>query len=115
MIYDFLGKPRCIKSALRRAEAEQDNLRLSMYPSAVRYDTDKVQSSPVDPMPRYAEKMDELQTRIKRLWLQLNDAQDDIIDKMLKNKDKKKLKGLERQKGYNRYRGTIIGRISKLK
>ena len=38
-----------------------------------------------------------------------------IIDKMLKNKDKKKLKGLERQKGYNRYRGTIIGRISKLK
>lgn len=84
MIYDFLSRPRFIKSEIRRAEAEQDNLRLSMYPSAVRYDTDKVQSSPVDPMPRYAEKMDELQTRIKRLWLQLNDAQDDIIDKMLK-------------------------------
>ena len=55
-----------------------------MYPSAVRYDTDKVQSTPVDPMPRYAEKMDELQTRINKLWIQLNDAQDDIIDKMLK-------------------------------
>ena len=84
MIYDFLCRPRLIKSEIRRAEAEQDNLRLSMYPSAVRYDSDKVQSSPIDPMPRYAEKMDELQTRIKRLWLQLNDAQDDIIDKMLK-------------------------------
>jgi len=84
MIYDFLNRPRCIKSAIRRAEAEQENLRLSMYPSAVRYDTDKVQSTPVDPMPRYAEKMDELQTRINKLWIQLNDAQDDIIDKMLK-------------------------------
>ena len=51
MVYDFLCKPRNIKSEIRRAEAERENLRLRMYPSAVRYDTDKVQSSPVDPMP----------------------------------------------------------------
>lgn len=83
MVYDFLCKPRNIKSEIRRAEAERENLRLRMYPSAVRYDTDKVQSSPVDQMPEYAEKLDELETRIKNLWLQLNEVQDDVITKML--------------------------------
>ena len=49
MVYDFLCKPRNIKSEIRRAEAERENLRLRMYPSAVRYDTDKVQAGKIAP------------------------------------------------------------------
>ena len=38
-----------------------------------------------------------------------------IIEQMLKNKDQKKLKGLEWWKGDDRYRGTLMGRMSNLK
>ena len=80
MIYDFLNKPRYIKAQILIAEKDLADLRLSMYPSAVRYDTDKVMSSPTDPMPRYAERVDELQRRIKDLQHKYLDARDDIAN-----------------------------------
>ena len=80
MIYDFLNRPRYIKSQIVIAEKNLEDLRLSMYPSAIRYDRDKVQSSPSDPMPRYAEKVDELQTQIKKLQLEYLEARDAITN-----------------------------------
>ena len=80
MIYDFLNEPRRIKSQIVVAEKDLADLRLSMYPSAVRYDTDKVQSSPTDPMARYAERVDELQRRIKQLQIQYLEARDEIAN-----------------------------------
>jgi RNA polymerase sigma factor (sigma-70 family) len=80
MIYDFLNRPRHIKSQITIAEKNLEDLRLSMYPSAIRYDRDKVQSSPSDPMPRYAEKVDELQTQIKKLQLEYLEARDAITN-----------------------------------
>ena len=80
MIYDFLNEPRRIKSQIVIAEKDLADLRLSMYPSAVRYDTDKVQSSPSDPMPRYAERVDELQRRIKQLQIKYLEARDEIAN-----------------------------------
>ena len=80
MIYDFLNRPRRIKAQILIAEKDLADLRLSMYPSAVRYDTDKVQSSPSDPMPRYAERVDDLQRRIKELQHKYLDASDDIAN-----------------------------------
>lgn len=78
MIYDFLYTPRNILTRIRAKQSELEGLRLSMYPSAVRYDKDKVISSPSDPMPRYAERFDELQTTIKQLQTQYMEAQDAI-------------------------------------
>lgn len=83
MIYDFLYRPRKILTQLRSAKSELEGLRLSMLPSAIRYDTDKVQSSPRDLMPEYAEKIDDLQNRIKELTNQYVTAQDAITDKAI--------------------------------
>lgn len=83
MIYDFLYKPRNILTQLRSAKSELEGLRLSMLPSAIRYDIDKVISSPVDPMPKYAERIDELQRKIKELTDQYVKAQDAITDKAI--------------------------------
>jgi len=83
MIYDFLYRPRNILTQLRSAKSELEGLRLSMLPSAIRYDTDKVMSSPSDPMPEYGARIDELQTRIRELTAQYVKAQDAITDKAL--------------------------------
>lgn len=79
-IFKFLNRPRYISVQLRMAEAELDGLRYSAYPSAIRYDTDRVITSPHDPMPAYAAKVDEIQTRIKGLTEALVEAQDAIVD-----------------------------------
>jgi len=80
MMYEYLGRPRSILTRLRSAQARLEGLRQSMYPSAIRYDTDKVISSPSDPMPEYAEKFDELQDTIKQLQQEYWKAMDDVTD-----------------------------------
>lgn len=85
MIYDFLNRPRNILTEIRREEARLKGLRLSMYPSAIRYDADKVQSSPSgDMMPRYAAEVDDIQDRIKQLRKEYVEAMDDITDLAIK-------------------------------
>ena len=83
-VFDFLMKPRRILTQIRRAEAELEGLRLSLYPSAIRYDTDKVISSPSDPMPQFAARVDEIQERLKKLRLDYINAQDDICKATLR-------------------------------
>ena len=80
MIYDFLDKPRNILKRLRYEQNRLEGLRQSLYPSAIRYDTDKVISSPSDPMPEYAGKVEELQQTIAKLQREYWQAMDDIAD-----------------------------------
>ena len=50
---------------------KESDLTLSMLPGAIRYDKDKVESSPEDPMLKFAERLSEIETikkeRIKKL------------------------------------------------
>ena len=57
---------------------------MDLLPSGIRYDTDRVVSSPSDPMPRYAAEVDELQDSLKALMREYSKAQDDICSAVLK-------------------------------
>lgn len=80
----FLDRPKNLLSEIRRVQSRIEGLRLSMYPSGIRYDTDRVMSSPSDPMPRYAAEVDELQDSLKALMREYSNAQDDICSAVLK-------------------------------
>lgn len=46
---------------------------LALLPSAIRYDQDKVQSSPSDPMIRMAEKVEKYEAELQKRLIQLTD------------------------------------------
>lgn len=82
MIYDFLNKPRNILTEIWCEEARMEGLRYSMYPSAIRYDVDKVQTSPSgDLLPRYAAEIDGIQDHIKQLQIAYKKALDEITER----------------------------------
>ena len=78
-VYKALIRPRQIRTQIRMAEAEIEGLRLSMLPSAIRYDKDKIQASPDDPMTQFAVRLDELERKIEKLQGEYLDAQDQVI------------------------------------
>lgn len=66
-VYQLLNRPRWTKSRIRTLQTQIEDLRLMMLPSAIRYDTDPVQTSPEDPMLKYAEKLLDLEAEVRRL------------------------------------------------
>jgi hypothetical protein len=64
---EFLTRPRQINKEIRRQETIADEIRHSLEPQAIRYDRDKVQTSPVDPVPNMIARLDEKLTEIERL------------------------------------------------
>ena len=78
-VYKLLTKPRKIRGQIKKAEAEMEGLKLSMLPGAIRYDKDKVQASPQDPMAQYAVRLDELERKIGDLQTEYLEAQDDVV------------------------------------
>jgi len=78
-VYKLLTKPRKIRGQIKKAEAEMEGLKLSMLPGAIRYDKDKVQSSPQDPMAQYAVRLDELERKIEDLQTEYLNAQDEVV------------------------------------
>ena len=74
-VYKALTKPKRIRAQIRKAEAEMEGLKLSMLPGAIRYDKDKVQLSPEDPMAKYVVRLDELERKIASLQMDYLDAQ----------------------------------------
>lgn len=79
-LYQILNRPREIKREVRRINERIEDCRIMMLPSAIRYDTDKIVSSPSDPMLKFAEKLDELETQHKKLLDEYVDARDVLID-----------------------------------
>ena len=75
----LLTKPRKIRGQIKKAEAEMEGLKLSMLPGAIRYDKDKVQASPQDPMAQYAVGMDELERTIEDVQTEYLNAQDEVV------------------------------------
>lgn len=78
-VYKLLTKPRKIRGQIKKAEAEMEGLKLSMLPGAIRYDKDKVQASPQDPMAQYAVRLDELERKIEDLQTEYLNAQDEVV------------------------------------
>lgn len=48
--YDFLMQIRRKEIIIRRKETQRDELRACLLPAAIRYDRDRVQSTPTDKM-----------------------------------------------------------------
>ena len=65
--YDFLMQVRRKEIIIRRKEMQRDELRACLLPGAVRYDKDRVQSSPTDTMADVLARVDELDHEIEQL------------------------------------------------
>lgn len=60
---------------------KESDLTLSMLPGAIRYDKDKVESSPEDPMLKFAERLSEIETMRKERAKKL--AEDDYTAQLI--------------------------------
>jgi len=65
--YDFLMQIRRKEIIIRRKEMQRDELRACLLPGAVRYDKDRVQTSPTDTMADVMARVDELDREIEQL------------------------------------------------
>lgn len=59
----FLQAPRALQRKCKNIEMQLDTLRRSMEPQGIRYDKDRVQITPSDPMLAYIEHLEELQQK----------------------------------------------------
>ncbi len=78
--YIFLNSARVLHWEYLRLKAKHDELESCLLPAAIRYDKDKVQSSPEDPMCRIVSEIDELEKKMKHV-LALKFKQIEKIDK----------------------------------
>jgi len=65
--YDFLNSARVIHWQWLRAKAKHDELESCLLPAAIRYDKDKVQTSPEDKMSEICAEIAELQKLMNSL------------------------------------------------
>ena len=66
-LYMFLNRPRWTKTSIATKKEQIADLHRMMLPGAVRYDTVSVQTSPDDPMAKFAEKLFDLEEDLKKL------------------------------------------------
>ena len=66
-MYDYLGSIRKIDSKIVRLQLQHDELESCLLPKAITYDSDKVQTSPDDPMSRIASEVLDLEKEIQML------------------------------------------------
>ena len=79
-VYEFLARPRHIKSQIRKKETELYGLRMSVLPGGIDYSQDKVQTSPSsDQMAKYAARIDDIMHDIERLQDEYAEAIEDIM------------------------------------
>ena len=80
--YIFLNSVRVLHWEYLRLKAKHDELESCLLPAAIRYDKDKVQTSPEDPMCKIISEILELEKEMKRV--QLNKSiQIEKIDKAI--------------------------------
>lgn len=65
--YDYLMRIRKTEYAIKRKQLRCEELRSCLLPGAIRYDLDKVQTSPRDKIPEIMAKVDELEHQIEVL------------------------------------------------
>lgn len=89
--YDFLMQIRRKEIIIRRKEMQRDELRACLVPGAIRYDRDRVQSTPTDKMADVIARVDELDREIEQLKLEKAQAIieiSDVIEKLDNDKEK---------------------------
>ena len=64
---NFLLQVRTIDAEIRRQESIVEEIRHSLEPQAIRYDKDKVQSTPEDPMAQMMVRLDAKREKIEQL------------------------------------------------
>lgn len=67
--YEFLNSARVLHWQWLRLKAKHDELESCLLPAAIRYDKDKVQASPEDPMCKIVTEVMELEKEMKRIQL----------------------------------------------
>ena len=67
--YEFLNSARVLHWQWLRLKAKHDELESCLLPAAIRYDKDKVQSSPEDPMSKIVAEVMELEKEMKQIQL----------------------------------------------
>lgn len=65
--YEYLGRLRSLEQQIRRLVLQRDELQSCLLPKAIRYDLDKVQSSPDDVMGEIAAMVGDLDREIQKL------------------------------------------------
>ena len=65
--YDYLMRIRKTEYAIKRKQLRCKELRSCLLPGGIRYDLDKVQTSPRDKLPEIMAKVDELERQIENL------------------------------------------------
>ncbi len=65
--YIFLNSVRVLHLEWLRLKAKHDELESCLLPAAIRYDKDKVQTSPSDPMSKIVSEVMELESEMKRV------------------------------------------------
>lgn len=85
--YDFLMQVRRTEITIRRKQSQQAELRACLLPGAIRYDRDKVQTTPKDTMADVLARVDELEHEIEELKrekatliIQISDAIEQLTD-----------------------------------
>ena len=68
-VYDFLNSARVLHWRWLRLKAKHDELESCLLPAAIRYDKDKVQTSPDDPMSRIVAEISELEREMNQVQL----------------------------------------------
>lgn len=65
--YVFLNSARVLHYQYLRLKAKRDELESCLLPAAIRYDKDKVQRSPEDPMSKIISEINELENEMARV------------------------------------------------
>lgn len=78
-LHTMLAKPGRIRARIREEELRKERLYYSLLPSGIRYDAEKVKSSPRDPMPAYIAEAEEIDELIRSLKDMLREAENEII------------------------------------
>ena len=82
-LYAALNKPKWIRQDIENLESELNAYTETMKLSGIRYDSDKVKTSPKDYMPEYAARVDSMQSKIKEKqqeYLKAHDAVRELAD-----------------------------------
>lgn len=66
-VYQLLDAPRRTRYQIKQLEAKRQAVEYAMMPGGIRYDKDKVQTSPSDQMPERAAELDEIDRRLLSL------------------------------------------------
>lgn len=89
--YEFLNSARVLHLQWLRLKAKHDELESCLLPAAIRYDKDKVQTSPEDPMSKIVAEINELESRMNLVQYQKAKRIDEI-DKVLSSLESEEMR-----------------------